>query len=568
MYFESRFMSRKSLVDRSAASAGSAISLLVLAAEGSSAARPFGPALSPARYRPTTYSYSYSYSFSYSFSHGGGGWCGESCPAEVLAAYEADDFGTFCHLDLSCFEECPMSGTNDLYYAALCTCDWGTVQGGFVNFLLGNPDGPYCCSSQACDDAILAYEVNINPYYEDNLAPFMADVCADPTKSETCVDTGAFYTCGTSCPSDVQNAFEAGDGAAFCALDYSCLADCGDDMVNYYDAYCGCGEQSNYGGDFVPYQPWDYGDFYSTAPGSLYCCGAPACKAAITNLYTPAWSSKLPTMCDAVTCAPTAVPTPSPTVSLKPTPAPSFTPTSAPTLAPTTGDMATVALSLSMEKNAAPTPTDETELKATIVSELGVAPSTVKDFAVSSSITGRRRRRLLATYTWVTTFEVAQPLSESGAASPTAFAASVTTTLTAPSFATAVAASVGATVDTTSIVAVVMTRHPSPVPTPQPQTPTVMPIVGGNNNKNNKNNGNDNDDTATAGVVIGAVVLVLVVVGGVAVAMRARGPKSRQVSKGVQLGELAYENPMKAQTSVSEMELQGRASSSGGIGVY
>jgi len=507
-----------------------------------------------------TQSYSFSYSFSYSTSYGGGGRCGESCPEEVRAAYEADDFGTFCHLDLSCFDACPSTGTNDLYYAAICTCDWGTVQGGFVNFLLGNPDGPYCCSSQACNDAILAYEANINLHYADDLVPFMASVCADPAKSEACVDSGAFYTCGASCPSSVKDAYEAGDGAVFCALDYSCLADCGDDMVNYYDAYCGCGEQSNYGGDFVPYQPWDYGDFYSTAPGSLYCCGAPACKAAITNLYTPAWAAKLPTMCDAVTCAPTAVPTPGPTVSRRPTPGPSLAPSRSPTLGPTTLDTVAVAVSLRLTKAAAPAPTDAAELKTTVADELGVAEHALHGFTLTSSVTARRTlhssssmRNLLAIYTWVCSFELVESLAVSGAASSAALVASVAATLASSTFTAMVAASVGADLDAGSVTASDITRRP----------PTSQPSPGaGSDGDGGDDDGWDVDvpggEMIMAGAFMAMMMLVAACIGGAIVC------RGRDVGGGEGPGVDASSEPASLDALHVQLQLKDLGASGGG----
>ena len=200
-----------------------------------------------------------------------------------------------------------------------------------------------------------------------------------------------------------------------------------------------------------------------------------------------------------------------------PTVMPTYSPTEAPhitaspTLAPTEGDTVTVGVTFELSNLEAPSQANRDSLKGLIVSALGVSASAIKNFEVTSTFTGRRR--LLASYTWVCSLDVAVSLSSSGFASPMAFAAFVQSTLTGSAFINAVLSAIGATVDTSSYEENLASRSPSPQPTVEPTKATKIIVVG-----------SGGADAASSGLLIGVVAAALIVVAGVAAVALRRKP--------------------------------------------
>lgn len=128
-----------------------------------------------------------------------------------------------------------------------------------------------------------------------------------------------------------------------------------------------------------------------------------------------------------------------------------------PTAAPTTTDTVTVDGSLQMTSSAAPTTADKTSLKTEIATAIGIDESAITDFTVTSTSVSRRRRNLLATYTWVVQFTVVVSLSSTSSSSAAALSSSTSSALTSSSFVSAVS-DIGATVDTSSVTVAVATR--------------------------------------------------------------------------------------------------------------
>jgi len=510
-------------------------------------------------------SMSYSYSFSSSSTP-----CTDGCTSAVLAAIAADDYGTACHLDLSCLSGC---GTkNDLYYAALCACDAGTLAGPTIDFLAGEPAGPYCCGSERCQDAITDYYVGINPGFASSIGPFMAGVCSDPGQSENCTASGTFVDCGAACGSSVVAAFEGALGGLrsaadnFCALNRSCLGDCaGGDALRYYDAYCGCGGATNWGLELEDYAAWDRGDFYSARAGSLYCCGGAACEAAIDAFYgglvaeagDPWVLGALADQCSApgTTCAPTATPSfnpsaapspnpsaaPSPSPSAAPIPMPSAAPSPQPTLAPSTPptsspaptaapsaeDAATVSVVFSLTAaTALPTADERAALLGQVANTTGVGVSAVKRLHVNSYANRRLGGaviplRALSGFTWAVSLDVVASLATVGSANPGAFALAVSASLGAPAFAARLAAALPtATLTAGSVSASVgATRKPSPLPSPRPSArpppgPTPHPAAAptGDDDGGDRGSGGGAATASSGGLVVGLAVSAAAVI--------------------------------------------------------
>ena len=112
-------------------------------------------------------------------------------------------------------------------------------------------------------------------------------------------------------------------------------------------------------------------------------------------------------------------------------------------------DTVVVGISFELTSTAAPTDDDADALKTNIADSTGVDESNILDFSLTYTSSGRRR--LLATYTWLASFNIVVPLSETSSSSEDAFSSAVKTALTSDSFTSAVQSSTGATVDTSSI---------------------------------------------------------------------------------------------------------------------
>ena len=131
-----------------------------------------------------------------------------------------------------------------------------------------------------------------------------------------------------------------------------------------------------------------------------------------------------------------------------PTPAPSPFPSTPP---PTATDMLSFGVSLEMTSSAEPTTEDEADLKDLVADAMEVEASNIKSFSVTWAASGRRRRRLLAVYTWAVSFTVSVALSTTDYSTDASFASFIEEALTSDSFTSVVSTTVGATVDTSSI---------------------------------------------------------------------------------------------------------------------
>lgn len=236
------------------------------------------------------------------------------------------------------------------------------------------------------------------------------------------------------------------------------------------------------------------------------------------------------------TMAPTALPTiaPSEGPTRSPTRSPTVLPTtSAPSVFPTADD--TTKLSVSFELSgcsAAASDAQATVLKNLTAINLGVDPSNMKDFEVTSTLATRRllrskkdiltRERRLSSYTWQCSFSVSASLEDLGASSGATWASSVASTLASPAFTAAVASGVGEPslkVDASSLAVDVIYRwDPSmpptappttpsltsePSPTPTTSEPTPMPVVSEYHGINSASTG--------AIVIVGIVALAAAV---------------------------------------------------------
>jgi hypothetical protein len=178
----------------------------------------------------------------------------------------------------------------------------------------------------------------------------------------------------------------------------------------------------------------------------------------------------------------------------------SHSPTQTPTLEPTSEDTFTVAVSLSMiTTQPAVSSTESTTLKNTIATTAGVDTIYITNFAITIT-PARRRRRLLASYTWLATFDVVVPLSTISANTPTDFEDSMTTALET-NLATNVQMNMGLIITVSEVSTVVATRYPSSMPTPQPSV---------NQSKIKTTQISSISDSSISGATIGAVVAGLV----------------------------------------------------------
>jgi hypothetical protein len=130
---------------------------------------------------------------------------------------------------------------------------------------------------------------------------------------------------------------------------------------------------------------------------------------------------------------PSLAPTPSPV-----TPSPTIQgnqPSLAPTPSPTKLDTVQVAVELFIRASAPPTSADKATLKSTIVKELSIDASNIRDFkveAIEATRLRQRLRRLLSSYTWSVSFSIVVSLSslnDDSIGSASAFQSSVTTAL-------------------------------------------------------------------------------------------------------------------------------------------
>ena len=291
-------------------------------------------------------------------------------------------------------------------------------------------------------------------------------------------------TCSEAvCSTAVYTAlYSNGNPNTVCDLDYSCLERCSESYYAMVEYGCQCDQINAILSDD------DDDDSYEDRLMSLqsFCCGTGACKKAAVQMmqsnpamyfFSFSYSYELSPLYfeyyyEEIYC-------------------PYFSsygiidcgsPTAAPTL--TTEDTVTVAVSMEMTSTAAPTSSDEDDLKTTIAASLELDEENIKEFTVTSTSSRRRRRRLFAIYTWVVSFTVSVSLADSTFASATEFSAGVLTALTSDAFVSAVSSAVGATVDTSSISVVLETRNPSSAPTPEPNNETnlkviIVAVVGG-----------------------------------------------------------------------------------------
>ena len=135
-----------------------------------------------------------------------------------------------------------------------------------------------------------------------------------------------------------------------------------------------------------------------------------------------------------------------------PTYASSFGETGRPTLFPSWSDTLKITATFSLMAPNSPSSEDKSNLKATVISSLGLASaSNIKAFSVTSSL--QVRRRLLSSYSWYVTFEVMLNTLDSTYESAASAASHFASTLAGSDFEEALEASLGVpvVVDTDSI---------------------------------------------------------------------------------------------------------------------
>ena len=145
-----------------------------------------------------------------------------------------------------------------------------------------------------------------------------------------------------------------------------------------------------------------------------------------------------PTLKPSPAAAPTRKPTKSPTTS-----APSHTPS----VVPSTADTVSVDVSLSLTADAAPTASDTAAMKTFIASETGVDEANLNGFAITHTVSSRRRTRrirrsLLATYTWTVSFTVTVSLASTTTSSASEFTSFMADVLESDSFASGITSAV------------------------------------------------------------------------------------------------------------------------------
>jgi hypothetical protein len=170
-------------------------------------------------------------------------------------------------------------------------------------------------------------------------------------------------------------------------------------------------------------------------------------------------------------------------------------------MVPTASDTITIITSFTLTSTAAPTNTDKTNLKQAVADALSVTTTEVKNFVVTS--TSSRRRKLLTTYTWTTSFDVTVSLSSTSSSTSAAFSTFVATTLGSTSFSTDVTTATGGTLDTGSVTTSVATRAPTAAPT----------ITADDDDKSDKKSTIMGFDQATLGIAV--IAFLVLVLGGV-----------------------------------------------------
>jgi len=211
-------------------------------------------------------------------------------------------------------------------------------------------------------------------------------------------------------------------------------------------------------------------------------------------------SIPIPTPSGLPTSNPTLIPTPIPIPT--PSESPTFTPSEIPTLAPTSKDTFSVSATIAIASTQSTISTSErSTLKNTVATTIGVASTYITNFAVTIT-PARRRRHLLASYTWTTSFDLVASLSTTTASSAADFTETMTTSLET-SLATNVQADMGLTVTVSDVSTIIATRNPSPQPSKQPSmnSPSEEPA------KSNVNS----DSSISTGAIIGTVVAAIFV---------------------------------------------------------
>jgi hypothetical protein len=137
-------------------------------------------------------------------------------------------------------------------------------------------------------------------------------------------------------------------------------------------------------------------------------------------------------------------------------------PTPAPTIVPTSGDTVTVSVSVSLNANAEPTAEDESGVKSTIASQIGLSETTIRNFEITS--TSDSRRQLLA-YVWDVAFDVVASLSEVGATSGSSFTSTIQSDLSESSFETSLTSAVDSVTSVDSVSSSLTTDSPTAAPT-------------------------------------------------------------------------------------------------------
>ena len=233
-------------------------------------------------------------------------------------------------------------------------------------------------------------------------------------------------------------------------------------------------------------------------------------------------------------------------------------PTPNPTQEPTSDDTFTVSASLYMITTQATISSSQSAiLKNTIATTVGVASNYIINFAVTTT-PARRRRHLLASYTWIATFDVIAPLSTTSASSPTDFKDSMTTSLET-NLATNVQINMGLMITVSEVSAVIATRNPSSMPTPQPSV---------NQSKMQTTQISASSESSISGAAIGALVAGLVLYLFCAVVIfkqhsdlqKAKSDIAMVGEQGTRLSSTL--NPVRNSSSMSSVELTNVASTS------
>eukprot|EP00615_Pteridomonas_danica_P005739 CAMPEP_0114339626 /NCGR_PEP_ID=MMETSP0101-20121206/7849_1 /TAXON_ID=38822 ORGANISM="Pteridomonas danica, Strain PT" /NCGR_SAMPLE_ID=MMETSP0101 /ASSEMBLY_ACC=CAM_ASM_000211 /LENGTH=1907 /DNA_ID=CAMNT_0001472645 /DNA_START=590 /DNA_END=6313 /DNA_ORIENTATION=- len=250
----------------------------------------------------------------------------------------------------------------------------------------------------------------------------------------------------------------------------------------------------------------------------------------------PTTTTALPT----ITPSPTSVPIPSPTLvpipsptkvpipapTSVPIPAPTSVPTSMPSLSPTTADTVTVGVSFDLTASATPTTTDKTNLLNTIINDLDISSSNVKIFNVTSSILSARKKRrtLLTTYVWTTSFNIIVSLENTGSTSGVEYTSMIETTLTSSNFTDTIESETGAVVDTNTVTGSLTTRSPTVSPSMHPAAVASSPTKSPTSASSNNNNDNGFVNAAALG---GIILVTLAVIGGLIMYVRHQRYKNK-----------------------------------------